>query len=1240
VKRILFSFSSLLFLAPLFAIAQSSTSLQGRVVDSSGAVIPHAHVTVRLISTGATRADDTNNSGDFQFQQLMPGEYSIRVEAPGFAPSIRERVALQVSTPASLNITMSIAAEVQTTEVVSSEAVLLNTVDATLGNTFDSRQVSTLPIEGRNVVELLSLQPGVTFIGRTSSGIAGNSDSDSRAGAVNGSRSDQSNVTLDGIDVNDENSGYAFTSVLRMTQDSVAEFRVTTSNPNADASRGAGAQVALVTKSGTNQIHGAVYEYNRNVAFVANDYFNKQTELASGEPNRPGKLIRNVFGGAIGGPIWKNRIFYFANYESERRDESQVVERTVPTASYRQGTLQYPTADGGNYSLTPDQIRKMDPLGIGVSPAMLQVLQSYPVANDPTAGDGGINTAGYRFNQPLNNTFNTYIARLDWNLSQKHTLFWRGNLVNDDQPGAPQFPGQPSASSTLSNNKGFGAGYTYVISPTLVNNFRWGFTRQGGSVTGISLQPQVSLEGLDSPVAFSRGNNDHIPVNNFIDNVSWTKKNHNLSFGTDIRHIDDWRDSTSSSFPDAAINIGWLQDSAIAANPGAVLNPQTSGYPAVASNFYGNYDGSIMNLVGVVDEVDAIYNFDKTGKSIALGVPLVREYKWNEYDFYAQDSWKALPSLTLTFGLHYSYQQVPTESHGDQVGACVPSGPTCKPYSLRGYYDSSYAQGASGGSASNVPNLSFDLNGRSNHRSDFWKPDTKDFGPRFAFAWSPPAGKTSIRGGYSLVFDHFGAGVVNTFDTNGAYGLSSHVSNPAGSQTVSSSPRFQGISSIPTSLLPPAPAGGFPATPDPSAFDISWSLDSTLKTPYEHVMDLSVQRELGHNSTLEVVYVGRLAHRLLEQEDVAMPLDLTAAGTDYFTAASAFAAKARAGVSASEVQKVPYWEALFGPLTGQSGFCDPTVVPNPTATQNVYCIYQQNAGNETNALYELDLPGNGTGAGDTYPAYRFYHDQYSALYAWRSIGQSSYHALEVSLRQHFGEGVEADFNYTYSHSIDWTSQAERLNTSGGNNGAQIINSWKPDQLRGTSDFDMTHQLNANWIWDLPVGRKRRFLANSNRTVDAFLGGWQLTGILRWTSGLPYAVDDGSRWPTNWDIEGFATLPKHIPGSALRRGKGQQRYADPTLVYNYFRMAYPGESGTRNPLRGDGAYDWDAGLNKTFQLYDRAHLQIRWETFNLTNSVRFDPQSISSSIDSGGSFGYAFTALNQPRVMQVAARIEF
>ena len=1243
-------------------MAQATTSLSGRVTDASGAIIPGASLKLTLLSTSAARESTTNGGGEFQFSQLTPGRYELVISAPGFQPVKRSGLDLLVSQPASVNVVLPIAGVTEHVDVNSNIQPVLNTTDATMGNAFDTQQVSSLPIEGRNVPDLLSLQPGVTYLGRTDdnngTNAAGNNASDSRSGAVNGGRSDQSNITLDGVDVNDINNGYAFTSVLRVTQDSVAEFRVTTSNPNADEGRSSGAQVALITRSGSNALHGALYEYNRSNFLEANDFFSKQQQLAAGEPNRPPKLIRNVYGAAIDGPIKKDRIFLFGNYEGRRDTEGISVNAgTVPTASFRAGNIQYEYKNSGGdavYTLTPADIKAMDPQGIGVNPNILAIYNNYPLPNDPTQGDG-LNTEGYRFPYTLQRSYNTYIARLDWNLSAsgKHTLFWRGNLQNDNEPTAPAFPGQPPSTSTLTNSKGFAAGYTAVLTSSLINNLRYGFTRQGVDNAGISNQPHVSLAAVAEPQAFTRSTSFIIPLQNIVDDVSWTKHGHNVQFGANLRLIDDRRVSNANSFPDGQMNQGWLSNGSTVANSGGPFDPPVYGYPTVDFSNYGNeYNDALLGLVGIVTEGDAIYNYDKQGTPLAVGTPVKRDYAWKESEFYLQDSWQALKNLTLTYGLRYSYLQAPAEKTGTQVGTCVLSSSGCTPYSLTSYYQASAQQGASGGAASNVGELSFNLNGRYNHQSDFWKPDTLDLGPRLAFAYSPTPdsgilqslfgnGKTSIRGGYSLVFDHFGAATVNTFDTNGSYGLSSNLSNPPGSVYIGTAPRFSSLTTIPAGLLPPAPQGGFPATPSSSQFAISWGLDSAIKTPYSHLIDFSIARELKNGSSLEVSYVGRLAHRLLAQEDVAMPLNLSAAGTTYFQAARQLATLSRAGTPLSSVANIPYFQQVFSALNN----VDLGLGAGPaSATQNVYQLFQQNLYNETYALYELDVPDSLSGAGinpnQTYPSYRYYHDQYSALYSWRSIGFSNYHALEVVYRQRLGAGLQADVNYTYSKSMDITSQSERLNTSGATNYGQILNTWMPNQLYGISDYDATHQINSNYIWKLPVGRGTKFLPSATRLQEAAIGGWQLTGIVRWTSGLPFLVDNGAYYPTNWDIEGWASQVAPISSRAAARGSLTQRFADPATVFNSFGHALPGESGTRNPLRGDGYFSWDSGLDKEFHLTEKAKLQFRWEMFNITNSVRFDSHSISATLDNPQNFGQATALLTNKRLAQFSARIEF
>jgi Carboxypeptidase regulatory-like domain len=351
-------FSPIGFLLPAFG--QATTSLRGHVTDPSGAAISGANCDLTLNATGATRQGKTDNTGEYQFVQLPPGEYSLKVTSQGFATVEKRGMNLLVGQPATEDVTLAVATITQDVKVEVNVQPMLNTTDATLGNAFSEEHLESLPIEGRNVPDLLSLQPGVTFLGRTDSNngtnSVGNSSSDSRSGAVNGGHSDQSNITLDGVDVNDINYGYAFTSVLRVTQDSISEFRVTTSNPDAAEGRSSGAQVGLITKSGTNKIHGSAYEYNRSSILEANSFFNKQQQLGANEPNRPPKLIRNVFGGSVGGPILRERAFYFLNYEGRRDAEGEsVFAGAVPTPSLRAGNIQYVNSSGSITTLAPAQ---------------------------------------------------------------------------------------------------------------------------------------------------------------------------------------------------------------------------------------------------------------------------------------------------------------------------------------------------------------------------------------------------------------------------------------------------------------------------------------------------------------------------------------------------------------------------------------------------------------------------------------------------------------------------------------------------------------------------------------------------------------------------------------------------------------------------------------------------------------------------------------------------------------------
>jgi hypothetical protein len=443
------------------------------------------------------------------------------------------------------------------------------------------------------------------------------------------------------------------------------------------------------------------------------------------------------------------------------------------------------------------------------------------------------------------------------------------------------------------------------------------------------------------------------------------------------------------------------------------------------------------------------------------------------------------------------------------------------------------------------------------------------------------------------------------------------------------------------------------------------------------VVDFSLQRELSSNFVLEASYVGRFAHRLLQNEDLAMPLDLRdpKSGMDYFTAAQLFAKQYESGnpPATTSVAKIPYWEDMFpgaaGPASTQLGgeygipgvACNgATPSGNVTATQAMYDLFCENAGNETTALEYADVPGVVSGVPPTscYPScatlkgkvtpYAFYSPQFSSLYAWRSIGNSAYNSGEFSLRRRMVHGLEFDINYTYSKSIDQGSSAERINQEEGVGFSEIINTWDPRQSRGLSDFDATHQLNSNWVWELPFGREKRFGSGSGRIVNGVLGGWTASGLFRLSTGYPFSVLS-PLWSTNYDDEAFAVLNGTRPktGSYIVTESGLPEpnvFENPSNAINQFRQAYPGESGQRNNLRGPGTFNIDTGLSKAWKLTEDQSIKFTWEMFNVTNTARFDvgPMQLDgdNQLSNSSAFGNFSSTLSNARVMEFALRYSF
>ena len=1291
----------------------SSTSLRGMVTDASGSAIAGATVTLKNTESGVERTVATDTSGEFQFLQLSAGKYTLNISAQGFANYEQKDLALLVNTPVSTIVQLKIGAATESV-TVTGEAPPLNIVDASLGNSFSETQVKQIPIDGRNVPDLLTLQAGVAYTGNRPDIDKNN---DTRSGAVNGARSDQSNFTLDGVDVNDQSNGYAFTSVLPITPDSVQEFRVTTSNYNADQGQGSGAQVALLTKSGTNLLHGSAYEYMRNTITSANDYFVKLAEQRTGEPNKPPKLIRNVFGGSLGGPIKKDRLFIFGDYEGTRQREQHSAVRAIPTPAMRDGVIRYPCQDptacpatsvtglsgqkydvpAGYFGLNAAQITQIDPLTsdpswsgpTGPNPVMLSYFQTQYgafTANDPSVGDG-YNYAGYRFRAPYNLNNNAFITRVDYNLttSGKQSLFWRGSLQNLFNPQEPFLPGTQSMQTVSDHSKGFALGYTAMLKTNLVNTLRWGFTRHSYGVVGDTNLPWNLFTGLDQGVTYSH--NFQVPMHQLLDDVSWSRGKHTLQFGGNLGFARDPRLSSQHSWNQGLGFTSWMSPTGFAntvspIDPHNNINPATGeAYPQVLVGAEYSYDLPILGLLGMVSDVRANYNLDKSGNLINEGTPIARNYGLNWYELYGQDTWRMKPNLTLTYGLRWSLFPPPWETNGYQ------SAPT---FSLGKQFDQNAKSMQQGIGYDSMQTISFKLSGPANNGPGFYNFEKTDFSPRVSIAYSPrpengllrrlvgSGDKTVVRAGFSKVYDRAGLAIINTFDQNAPAGLSTTLQNPCCVDGAGQVARITSLNKVPETnaqgkpYLVPAPAPGFPQTPAsgyPYGEAIAWGVDDTLKTPYAYAVDFAIGRELPKQFSVQISYVGRFSHKLLTQRDLMQPLNIKdpKSGIDYNTAATVLSKLYRAGTPISQVTSqsvgatAAYWQNLIPPSsTGYSNF-----VPNcpndatSDVVQAVYAIYTCFPFVEVLALGWIDYYGglsDGTQSSSIYfgnsgsnpvPGGVFLNNQFSSLYAWSSVGSGNYNAMQVNLQKRVSYGVQFDLNYTYSKSIDITSTATRVGYNGGLYGSALPNAFSPRQFRGVSDFDTAHQINANWIAGLPFGRGRRFGHDSSGFVDALIGGWQVTGLVRWTSGFPFSVDNGQSWPTDWNYQGLAELSTKPKVGVFKQPDGSvNMFGDPVTVLavrqNDVYHPFPGQSGSRNILRGPGFAGWDMGLDKRWKLpWAEGHtLQFRWEVYNVLNQTRFNVQSNAPSLTQTQSFGDYTGLLTQPRVMQFALRYDF
>lgn len=1289
------SLLSLLLLLGSVALAQTSnTSLGGTVKDQQDKVIPSATVTLTNLANNAVRTQQSGAHGEYSFDLLTPGTYRLEVTASGFRKQVLDKVQVLIAKASTQDITMQVGAANEVVNVTAeSGQVQVDSQDASLGNNFVSQQIVQLPLEARNVLSLLTLQPGVT-----------------KDGYVAGGRADQSNVTLDGVDINDaatnaigptqaavQETAVAHAEqgpVLRLNSEAIEEFRVSTVNSGATGGRSSGAQIALVTKSGTNNWHGAGFESNRNTKLTANDWFNNHDGVA-----RP-KLIRNTYGGGIGGPIVKDKVFFFYSYEG-RIDASQTpvlaaASSPVPTASLGQGILKFRLCGdaacdtpGQTVSLTSADFNKIFPdlaNAGGINQTAVSTFAAaaakYPV-NDNTIGDG-LNTGGYRFNAAAPVHLNSHAAKLDFNLTSKQTLFVRGNVIYDKWGGIPAYP-DTSAPDEWDHPTGIAIGHTWTISNNVVNNFHYGYTRQAFTLGGDTNQNYVRFRFVYYPTNGQYPLTRVTPVNNWVDDLNWVKGKHTLQFGLNVSKTNNIRTSYANAFDNAVTNPSYYLT--------GLLRTPLSNY---VQSIYGapmySGDGSsaenaMTALIGRFTQYTDNYTYSNTLNLTPSGTPTARNFAGQNYEGYVQDTWKAKQNLTITAGLRYGLARPIYEVNGYETKPDVPLG----------YYLQLRAAFAKQGIDYTNP-INVNLSGPANHASPMYNWDYKNFQPRIGVAYSPDFGsgflskifgkqnESVIRGGFGINGDYFGQALATFFDNENTLGFGSSFTvgpntydvgcspyqdpgsgyfGTAGACTAGANlgPLFTGVGQPIRGVLP-SPAAqqsiSFPQQqPADNSLRIESSLDQNLVTPKSYSWSLTYERQLPHGSLLQVNYLGRSGRHLLAQRDVMQPIDLVdpKSGVDWYTAGTALAKQRAAQVPTANIATIPYFEHLFpnaaANLDSTFGFTYPTTM---SSTQAVYQLINDVGGDYTTTQSYIDLiSGIGPNA--------FYQPQYGALSAWGSIGNSNYNALAVSYKIRTSS-LTADFNYTWSHSLDDSSG---LQNGGAYNGeAFILNPFRQGDMYSNSDFDIRHQINVNTIWQLPFGHGKSYFSDSGKVVNGVIGGWELTSIFRWNTGLPVGfyngttgVFDDARWATNWEVQSnavettpFSTCPtKPVDGTPKLFG------CNTDYAFTHFRNPYPGETGQRNIFRVPGYVALDMGLGKTFHLNglsskipENHQLQFRWEVFNLTNTQKmgaFDASRSGFGIPLDPNLGNPpsnfsnFTAIQgTPRVMQVTMRYSF
>ena len=1229
----------IVLLAASSAHAQSGTGrISGIVKDTSGGVVPGVTIIATHEDTGIHQETVTTESGLFVFPSLPVGPYAVRASLSGFKSVNRPKNLLSVGTDLNLTIVLE-PGNLEEAITVTAESPIIQTTESSLSTLVPREQIVTLPLNGRNPLHLIGLVPGV--VGHSAEATASGGTA---THYINGDRGRGITTTQDGIDISDPVIPRGELTNAPVNPEALQEFRVVTSNAKAEYGRSAGGQVELVTRSGTNTIAGTLYEFVRNTALDSNSYFNKLQGLSKEE------LRRNQFGASIGGPIRRDRAFFFANYEGMRRTQETSQLVTVPTAALRGGAFRFVSqacpgettarnrpscVDATGNPLVPVSSYNYaanDPRALGLDPVMQQeILKFLPLPNDYTIGDG-LNTAGYRWNSPSQSPLDSLTTRMDVTINQQQSVFgrysdaFRNDLINDIINTTPRPMSWP-ARVRLSDQQAAAIGHKWTLGSHLLNELTGGFTRNVLDFADPEHPKtyEICRSGciFTSPFVYWPGTSRKPMEAQLLDNVSWVRGGHAFKTGANVRfyYVKQSRGAGNPFGIYPSITFNRL-DAAFSGNntlgvvrsDGNRVDLSASGINATDRNNLNTLYNVMLGRIGRIDQV-----FYSNGKELVPLQPLTLDQRIHEYNFYAQDDWRVRPNLTLNLGLRYELNSVPYDAAGVQV---VPDKP------LDG------SQGP----------VTFLQAGPGTGRTWF-KRDNNNVAPSAGFAWDPSGnGKTSVRGSYRLAYQRLITWALNVVEQRQpATSLNQFVQAPrdpgiAGSDQIvrlqellknGRTPAAQGGTAV--TIANGVPQLTTPATinrtPPNNRNEQPLFFDPDVATPYMHQMIVGVQREVWKDTLVEISYVGSRGSKLFRMMNVNT-MDLAGNGfiRDFQAARQNLLASGNANIGAS---------------TGNLGRLYGGTIPT-----SVYADLQNNnVGLIADAL-DRGVQGVGLAAAGLPDTFFRPNPQFNIAGVGCTCSSSAYNALQLQLQKRFTEGVSFAVNYTLAKSTDDVSNDTR------GAGTELVVPSDPKHLnldQGRSDFDVRHVVRGHFIVDVPVGHGRRLMKDASSLVNAIVGGWQVNGILDMSSGYPFSVYSGFHTFTFYDSGtrvattsgNGATNRADFTGGSTDIGKVTRT---PTGVEFFsaneralFKTPEAGQTGSaRNLFTGPGFFQVDLGIFKNFQV-GRKRLEFRMEIFNVLDTVNFnEPNSLAMA----GSFGTITDTRVPPRIVQLGMKLYF